>query len=112
MKEKNIFFGRGPWAPACVPRGLQHFHENSRVFGVNEKPLIFGHFPKGYISKNGGSIFGKNQCFFVNTKDTWILRHFHEKSRVFGVNEKTWILDHFPKGYISKNGLLGFGMPF
>jgi len=31
--------------------------QNPRVFGVNEKTWIFDHFPKGYISKNGGSIF-------------------------------------------------------
>ena len=57
-----------------------------------------------YISKNGGPIFVKNACFFVTAKDTWVLIDFHENSRVFGVNEKTCIFDHFPKGYISKNG--------
>jgi len=57
-----------------------------------------------YISKNGGPIFVKSTCFSVTAKDTWVLIDFHENSRVFGVNEKTWIFDHFPKGYISKNG--------
>ena len=57
-----------------------------------------------YISKNGGPIFVKNTCFSVTAKDTWVLIDFHENSRVFGVNEKTWIFDNFPKGYISKNG--------
>ena len=37
---------------------LLDFHENSRVLGVNEKPVIFDHFRKGYIIKNGGFLFG------------------------------------------------------
>jgi len=54
------------------------------------------------------NIFIKNACVFVNAKDTWILFDFHENSRVFGVKEKTWIFDHFRKGYISKNGGVHF----
>ena len=34
---------------------LFDFHENPRVLDGNEKTCIFGHFPKGYIIKNGGS---------------------------------------------------------
>ena len=38
---------------ATDTRILLDFHGNSRVVGVNEKTLIFDHFRKGYISKNG-----------------------------------------------------------
>ena len=58
-----------------------------------------------------GNIFMKNACFFINSIDAWIVRDFHGNPRVLGVNGKTWFFDHFPKGYISKNGRSVLGNP-